>query len=623
MSGFGSELLGLFTDFINTQSAAYQSFNGNGTRQNLFGAQITNSFGSSITCQMDMVRLWQDMTLAKKTFGQNEIENYAEFESKNLTSRVLGAIRAFESLNYQYFTQGFSWLAITDEAEKYAVDWNGYLTIMLGDTAQMNFKGDNMSITRAVNDITYATSKGKQQQWGDIDADMKSFYYYVYCLSVLMKTVFDTIVGQFSASMSATATLIVEIIETIFILLIPSYQAKLSKRLLYKEKENANAYIGDDSETAVMQDEFKANSKKLQDQISDSATALKELQTAKGVLESDVAAFQSELAQLKADAATYKASLAQSQAEVDALKASLQALEDVFKAKTDGLVTELTTLQAAMEKDRLGFTSALNGLSEQYNKKLAELNSIVESEMVRLDELKADTDAQIAELNRQYKEALAKFEAMVAKGEMTSILSQVGTLFQIKASQINMALQGYYLIQQDVMVAIQEQKCAKVLNRSIEQAVVDRNILALEEQLLFIRSETAVLNGKLSALEAQECEYVAMIQSAAGLNLAATNGDAAIDLNPAAGEIAAILDEINLGITTEQTAMNDAIQARCVLVNAALEQCTGSLGESASRSIGTRAAHKTTKRLGEGVEAIAAGGRKAATLLNPRNWGKK
>jgi chromosome segregation ATPase len=435
-----------------------------------------------------------------------------------------------------------------------------------------------------------------------------------------MKRVFETIVDQFSASMSATATLIVEIIETIFVLFVPCCQAKLSKRLLYKEKENANAYIGDDSETAVMQDEFKANSKKLQDQISDSATALKDLQTAKGVLETDVAAFQSELAQLKADAATYKASLAQSQAEVDALKASLQALEDAFKAKTDGLVTELTTLQSAMEKDRLGFTSALNGLSEQYNKKLAELNSIVESEMVRLDELKADTDAQIAELNRQYKEALAKFEAMVAKGEMTSILSQVGTLFQIKASQINMALQGYYLIQQDVMVAIQEQKCAKVLNRSIEQAVVDRNILALEEQLLFIRSETAVLNGKLSALEAQECEYVAMIQSAAGLDLAATNGDAAIDLNPAAGEIAAILDEINLGITTEQTAMNDAIQARCVLVNAALEQCTGSLGESASRSIGTRAAHKTTKRLGEGVGAIAAGGRKVATLMNPRNW---
>ncbi|MBU6296508.1 MAG: hypothetical protein KJS91_17645, partial [Planctomycetes bacterium] len=345
MSGFGSELLGLFTDFINTQSAAYQSFNGNGTRQNLFGAQITNSFGSSITCQMDMVRLWQDMTLTKKTFGQNDIEDYAEFESVNLTSRVLGAVRAVESLNYEYFTQDFSLMAITDEAERFAVNWNGYLTIMLGDTAQMNFKGDNMSITRAVNDITYATSKGKQQQWSYIDADMKSFYYYVYCLSVLMKTVFDTIVGQFSASMSATATLIVEIIETIFILLIPSYQAKLSKRLLYKEKKKANAYIGDDSETAVMQDEFKANSKKLQDLIDDNAKALENLQTAKGTLESEVTEFKSELTKLKDDAAKYKDSLAQSQAAVDSLKTKLQALEKDFKAKTDGLVTELTTLQ--------------------------------------------------------------------------------------------------------------------------------------------------------------------------------------------------------------------------------------------------------------------------------------
>ena len=140
---------GSVSPFISTESGAYQSFNGNGTRQNLFGAQITNSFGSSITCQMDMVRLWQDMKLTKKTFGANEIENYAEFESKNITSRILGAARAFESLNYSYFTQDIPWFAITDEAERFAVNWNGYLTIMLGDTAQMNFKGDNMSITRA------------------------------------------------------------------------------------------------------------------------------------------------------------------------------------------------------------------------------------------------------------------------------------------------------------------------------------------------------------------------------------------------------------------------------------------------------------------------------------------
>ena len=241
MSGFGTEVLGLIQNFISTESGAYQSFNGNGTRQNLFGAQITNSFGSSITCQMDMVRLWQDMKLTKKTFGTNEIENYAEFESKNLISRILGAARAFESLNYSYFTQDIPWFAITDEAERFAVNWNGYLTIMLGDTAQMNFKGDNMSITRAVNDITYATGIDKQAQWDAVDAEMKGFYYYIYCLSVLMKNVFETIVEQFSASMSETATIIVEIIETIFVLFIPYYQAKMSKRLLFNERQNANA----------------------------------------------------------------------------------------------------------------------------------------------------------------------------------------------------------------------------------------------------------------------------------------------------------------------------------------------------------------------------------------------
>lgn len=623
MSGFGDVAYGLFRDWLTENSASYQSFNGNGTRQNLFGAQITNSFGSSITCQMDMVRLWQDMTLTKKTFGANEIEDYAEFESKNITSRILGAARAFGSLNYSYFTQDIPLFAITDEAERFAVNWNGYLTIMLGDTAQMNFKGDNMSITRAVNDINYATDIGKKTQWDAVDAEMKGFYYYIYCLSVLMKNVFETIVDQFSASMSETATIIVEIIETIFILFIPYYQAKMSKRLLFNERQNANAYIGDDSETAVMQDEFKKNSKTLSDLIDANTTKLKELEAAKGVLESDISSYQQELAQLKSDTSAYKSSLEKSQAEVDALKSSLESLEAGFKAKTDGLVSDLQALQKKLEEDRAGFTSALSGLSEEYNKKLAELNSILESEMLKLEQLKSDTDAKIAELNKQYEEALAKFEGMVATGTMTSILGQVGALFQVKASQINMTLQGYYLIQQDIMIAIQEQKCAKVFNHSVQQAVVDRNILALEEQLLFIRSETAVLNGKLSALGAQENDYIAQIQTAAGLDLAATNGDAAIDLNPAAADIAAILDEITAGITSEQTEMNAAIEARCVQFNTTLEECTKSLGESASRPIGTRAVNKTTKRLGEGASAIAAGGRKAMSLIDPRKWGSK
>ncbi|MBU6293490.1 MAG: hypothetical protein KJS91_02305, partial [Planctomycetes bacterium] len=157
---------------------------------------------------------------------------------------------------------------------------------------------------------------------------------------------------------------------------------------------------------------------------------------------------------------------------------------------------------------------------------------------------------------------------------------------------------------------------------SIQQATVDHNIQVLEEHLFFIRSRTAELNDELSALDAKEEKYIADIQQEASLTVAATSADGATDLNPSAAEIAAILDTINLGITTEQTAMNDAIQAKCVEVNATLVQCAKELGDSASRPVAARAAHVTTKRLGEGVGAIAAGGRKAATLLNPMNWRK-
>ena len=158
MSGFGTEVLGIFKDFIEAQSAAYQSFNGNATRQNLFGAQITNSFGSSITCQMDMVRLWQGMELENKAFGDKIYQNYASFP-ETIYSKILGSLRAIGALNYGYFTRDMPLIGAKTEKDKFAVDWNGYLTVMLGDSAVMNFKGDRMSIARAVNDITYNTDR--------------------------------------------------------------------------------------------------------------------------------------------------------------------------------------------------------------------------------------------------------------------------------------------------------------------------------------------------------------------------------------------------------------------------------------------------------------------------------
>ena len=606
MSGFGDVAYGLFRDWLTENSASYQSFNGNGTRQNLFGAQITNSFGSSLTAQLDMVRLWKPMDIVDKDIDYVDssgaqqtktIANYADFDKDTITSRILGALRALGAGNYQYFTQksGIWGLRTDSAAESFAVNWNGYLTLMLGDSAQMNFKGDLMSISRAVNTITYASDIDKQRQWNRVDCALKSFYYYVYCLSVLMKNIFDVVVEQYSSSMSQAATLVVEIIETVFLIFIPYYQNKWSKELLWREKEFAHAYIADDSETAVMQDEFKKNSKTLSDLIDANTTKLKELEAAKGVLESDISAYQTELAKLKSEVTTYQESVKKSQSEVDALKSSLKDLEDDFKARTDGLVSDLQALQEKLEEDRAGFTSSLSGLSEEYNKKLAELNSIVEIEMEKLDKLKSDTDAKIAELDSQYKASLVKFEEMVAKGTLSSILGQVGAMFQIKASQINMTLQGYSILQQEIMIAIQEQKCAKVFNKSISTKVVETNIGMLVSQLSIIRRATDDLNEKLSNLASQEDKYIAQIQTAAGMNLAATNGDAATDLNPAAAGIAAILEEITAGIDTEQTAMNEAIEARCDIFNATLERCTKLLGKSASRSVGVRAAHKTTK----------------------------
>jgi predicted nucleic acid-binding Zn-ribbon protein len=588
MSGIGTEVLGIFKDFIEEQSAAYQSFNGNATRQNLFGAQITNSFGSSVTCQMDMVRLWQGMELEDKTFGDNIYQKYASFP-ETIYSKILGSLRAIGALNYGYFTRDMPLIGAKTEKDKFAVDWNGYLTVMLGDSAVMNFKGDRMSIARAVNDITYNTNTNKKDQLdGGLEESLKSFFVQVYLLSILMKNVFDVVVEQFAANMSATATLIVDIIETIFTLYVPMFQSKWAKELLFTEKEKAGSFIADDFETAVMQAEFKDNSEKLKKLIDENAAALERLQSAKETLDKDISDLKSTLTVLKDDVKKYQEDMNKSKAEVDSLKTSLQTLEDDFKKRTGSLVADLAALKAGMKNE-------LKGFQVKYNKKLEELNKIVEDEMAKLNKLKADTDAQVAELNRQYEDALAKFEVMISDGRMDSILSQVGTQFQIKASQINMALQGYYLLQQDIMIAIQEQKCAKVLNNSIESEVVGSNTLTLEDHLKFVQGETARLCDELSGLAAKEDDYVAQIQTIAGLGAAASNGDVATDLNPAAGKIAAILDEITATINADQETMNLAIEDRCAKFNATLLECTIALGDSAHRNIGSRAAHKATK----------------------------
>jgi hypothetical protein len=618
MSSIGPEILGMFQDFITAESTAYQSYNGTGTRQNLFGAQINNSFGSSVTAQLDMVRLWQTMTDLRKTFttsdplNPNIVEHYAQF-SDSFTSEILGALRAIGALNYGYFTQKIPFLASTDPATDFAANWNGYLTVILGDTAQMNFKGDNMSITRAVNDITYASSIGMEQQWQDVDPAMKGFYYYVYCLSVFMKNVFDTVVNQFSSSMSEAATLIVEIIETIFIMAIPAYESSWAKTLLFNEKQKAQAYIADDSETAVMQDEFKKNSQTLQKLIDDNTSALKDLQTAKGTIEADITAYQEQLAILKTDCEGYAATLAQSQAELDALTTQLTAMQTTFEEQTAALVAELTALQGAMKKDRIGFTSALSGLSTQYNEKLEQLDGMIANQIALLEALKTNSAAQIAALNEEYQAAIAKVEAMVAEGAASNILGQVAMQFQVKATQYNMALQGYYLLQQDILIAIQEQKCAKIGNSSISMTTVDANILQLEAHLLFITQQTATLNARLTDLPASQAEYVARIQTASGVGLAATNGDGASDLNPSAAEITAILAELSAGITAEQNTMSALIIAKAADFDATLESCTVALGQSANRSIGSRAAHKAAKT----VTGLAQG---VASLLPLRLW---
>jgi len=609
MSGFGGDALVWFRDWLSENSAAYQSFNGNGTRQNLFGAQITNSFGSSLTAQLDMVRLWEKIDIETKTFQyqrrdpspllEKDIANYAVY-NPTTTSRILGALRAIGAGNYQYFTQnsGIPGLRVTSDAERFAVNWNGYLTLMLGDSAQMNLKGDLMSVNRAVNTLTYASDIDKQSQWTAVDSAMKSFFYFVYCLSVLMKNVFDTVVEMYSSSMSATATLVVEIIEAIFLIFVPYYQNKWSKELLYNEKTKAQAYIADDSETAVMQDEFKRNSEKLQQLIDSNTTALMDLQNAKGSLDNEIASFKQELAKLQADCNAYKANLQKSQAEVDALKTKLDGMQKTFEANTQTLVDELNALQASMEQDRLGFTSAMNGLSEKYNQKLEELTTIVNSEMDRLDDLKAETEEQIAKLNEEYEKELAKVKAMVAEGGKSNILMQVGMQFQVKATQYNMALQGYYLLQQDIMIAIQEQKTAKSLNRSVQTTTVKSNTTNLEEQLDYILAETKKISDKLTELPSKQGEFIAAIQAAQSVSIAATNGNGASDLNPSAGEIAKLLSQLDEDIKTEQGDMSTKIKEKGEDFNRILQLCSEELKTSATRSGLDRFAHLIAKRTG-------------------------
>lgn len=627
MSGFGGDALVWFRDWLSENSAAYQSFNGNGTRQNLFGAQITNSFGSSLTAQLDMVRLWEKIDIETKNFQyqrpdpspllEKDIANYAIY-NPTTTSRILGALRAIGAGNYQYFTQnsGIPGLRVTSEAERFAVNWNGYLTLMLGDSAQMNLKGDLMSVNRAVNTLTYASDIDKQSQWTAVDSAMKSFFYFVYCLSVLMKNVFDTVVEMYSSSMSATATLVVEIIEAIFLIFVPYYQNKWSKELLYNEKTKAQAFIADDSETAVMQDEFKRNSDTLKQLIDSNTTALMDLQNAKGSLDNEIAGFKQELAKLQADCDAYKANVQKSQAEVDALKTKLEGMQKTFEANTRTLVDELNALQASMELDRLGFTSAMNGLSEKYNQKLEELTAIVNSEMDRLNDLKAETEEQIAKLNEEYEKELAKVKAMVAEGDKSNLLAQVGMQYQVKATQYNMALQGYFLLQQNIMIAIQEQKTAKILNRSIEEKTVVSNITNLEQQLDFILIQTSEINGKLTDLPLVQDQFIAQMQSTSGVGVATTNGDGASELNPSAAGIAALLAGLDADIKAEQEAMSTLLIAKGNEFNDTLLECVKALDESAGRSLAIRAAHKTTKMAEKGLRTVG----ESATLIGKAFW---
>jgi hypothetical protein len=262
-------------------SNSYQSFLGNTFSQNNYGSQVSNTFGKMTNVFIDAIRLWEETIL---TLNPNDP-----------TQQILAFIPTPASLRAEFLQKvaslggmgGADLGFIGRETDAQGLSqWAGSTSLNIGDVATLNYKGTNVNVFRAVNQLQFCPGSGPEnlESFQAYEAQMMSFFYVVWGVGTLASLVF----AEYSVTVAVDqdlqnneswqiANLAMETAQILVLYLMGNFEDSKITSLMAQELQSASL-ASDDGQINRLEDSINDLQDKLQKQIDAMQVQISNLQ---------------------------------------------------------------------------------------------------------------------------------------------------------------------------------------------------------------------------------------------------------------------------------------------------------------------------------------------------------
>ena len=267
-------------------SSSYASKLGNTLSQNVFGAQTTNTFGLQTAVFIDGIRLWEAMAEWHTTDPTVILLNFAP------TPVSLGFEKLQQLASLGGLGVDLGLIPRTSSSNPFRGNvWAGVTGMNIGDVASLNYKGDSLSVNRAVNQLSYSSGSGPENATDFLprQSSLQTFFLVLWGTALLTSLVFVEYSVTIAVDQSVAnnedwqiANLAMEVAQMIVLYLLGNYETSYMTNLATNERMAAELPSNDgtiDSLKKSMDD----LEKKLQGEIDALASLVASLQATSSV----------------------------------------------------------------------------------------------------------------------------------------------------------------------------------------------------------------------------------------------------------------------------------------------------------------------------------------------------
>ncbi|MCE2806447.1 MAG: hypothetical protein LW700_14770 [Gemmataceae bacterium] len=335
-----AEGLGLLNS---TVSNAFSVFLGNTLTQNNFGSQVSNTFGTMNTVFMDGIRLWEQT----KCVNDRELGNVLAFLPSQASARM-ELLQKIAGLGGLGIDLG---LIAREKDEQGAPTWGGATTLNVGDVATLNYKGDNVNVFRAVNQLTFSPGSATENAESFLlyEAQIQTLFKVMWTVGLLASLVFKEYSVTIAVDQGLSdnriwqiANIAMEAAQYLVLYLANSYESSTLTSLATQER-TAAGIASNDAQSLSISAQLADLEDKLNDKIASLSSQISSLQV---VSPEDFKSLQTEVNSLGLKIA--QTALEQKQMFAVAMQNQLVVLEAILEGL--GMTMEDSGLLAEMEE---------------------------------------------------------------------------------------------------------------------------------------------------------------------------------------------------------------------------------------------------------------------------------